>query len=204
MAEMPSIVLCNSGGLDTLVVAKILFNQGYKIYSVHCDFGQQNRERVKTAMEYIADKYCELGKEIVFARSDVRDSFATTKMLKDGSNSRLRVPYTGTFFPFIAGMIAHNLEIDYLAVGIKSDVDHPISRYKKVIGDIIGDPSIEKGNVILFPIGHYETMDEVVERGLLEGLTIEEMNQTVSCNQEITCGLCRKCRDRLRLGITLR
>lgn len=56
---------------------------------------------------------------------------------------------------------------------------------------------------LIFPLGIYRKTRKVVEVGLAEGLTKEEMSATVSCNSEPPCASCPKCKERMELGLKI-
>lgn len=54
MDDRPKCVLLNSGGLDSVTLLGLLFEQGWDIYSLFIDYGQNVLERERDSAEYFA------------------------------------------------------------------------------------------------------------------------------------------------------
>lgn len=197
----PNVLLLNSGGLDSMVVAKILANQGYNLYSLYIDYGMENSEQALASAKNISNKYCTLGHEVLSLHSDKRDNFSTTYR-KTTDHSYAGIPFSGTVNALLGSLIAHNNDIGYVAGGRKNDLGNDVDYWLESLRTLMSTHQNYREPVIfLKPIGSYTTVKETVDRGLKEGLTLEEMSETVSCPFKEPCGICLKCINRTTNGL---
>lgn len=52
------VLLLNSGGLDSAMIAKYLHGQGVEVWSLYVDTGAENRIQAMIAAQETADRYC--------------------------------------------------------------------------------------------------------------------------------------------------
>lgn len=193
------ILLLNSGGLDSLVVANYLNGTGNELYSLYVDLGQMNSERAKISAKRIADKYCTLGHEIITVSSDLRDTFSTSNGLIKNSYKR-NVPTNPVVIIGLGVILAYNLDIKYISTGHKADTGRNVNDFRESVYNLIQN-NFREPRILMNPIGHFTTFEETLKKAFDEGLTLEEINLTVSCPEIEPCGKCVKCKGRNSHGL---
>ena len=181
-------LLLNSGGLDTLVTAKELIDQGWELHSLYIYLGQLNNESAKISAKEIADKYCVAHEEIEVTGNP----YLTEEHF-------IHVPFQAINTCLLGAMYARSRKIDYVATGNKHD-----AMGKEFYGLLTNLLSISKLNapvMYLSPLADIIEIKQVVQKGLDCGLVLEEMKKTVSCNQKTPCWKCHKCISRIEAGI---
>lgn len=201
------IVFQNSGGLDSMVAAKLLHDQGHELHSVFIDVGQPSRDRAIISAKHIADLYCKKH-EVITMRSDLRDTFATSNMIKTPEELKrlpMRIPFGSTSTSLISSMVALDEGIDYIASGTRGSMRQGLTQkqHRENIRRMLNDPSkTEKGVSIIQPLDGLDFIG-TVNKALEIGITKEELGTTVSCNLATPCGQCYKCKEREAHGIIL-
>lgn len=191
-----------SGGLDSLIATKILHAKGFAIHALYLDCGQDNNARSLLAAKKMADKYC-VSLEIIKITSDMRENFI--HIPKSFLDSGMKVmPKTGTLSALYAAMKAELDGIEYVSTGGMEGCTNrnggmlyrlktllSLSRFGENLKVIMPFENSGYGNESWFAIAQKE------------GLSIDEMSETVSCYAITPCGVCRKCQRRQAEGIAL-
>jgi 7-cyano-7-deazaguanine synthase in queuosine biosynthesis len=205
MIHMARVLLQNSGGLDSIVTAAILHQQGHEVYSVFIDMGQPSRERAMISAQNIADRFC-IDHEVITIRSNKRDCFATSNHLSEEEAKKLpmRVPFGSTTTTAISSLVVCNDRIPYVASGTKGSIrlEHSQSTQRENLRRIFANiDGKETGFTITHPLEGLDFGGTITKAYEL-GLTKEDLGSTVSCNLKEPCGKCYKCIERAKYGIT--
>lgn len=193
-----------SGGLDSLIALKALYEQGYEIHGVFLNLGQENVERALISARKMNDKYCSGELEILTLTSNKREQFDTERYLPEESATKIRVPFVGTVATILTAVVAVCDGILCLASGKRitprpeGDGAHKLNLKRVLSGGFNGEEVVQ-----LQPLEDVPNVADAVQIGLNLGMTLEEMGETVSCNRTTPCGICRKCQARKELGIML-
>ena len=189
--------LLNGAGMDSLAVAKLLrehhpndFIQSLTIFT-----GLPNESRLRPAAEAIATAYCDRHDELHLTHGT-------------GVKAELGMPLVGALFgvPFYCllmlsiGMsygMRHGY--DFVVSGMKVDTadKHYLPAFQRVLDSSVPTVSAPtKPPKLLTPLF-------TMNNDSIFSITKEDplLNQTVSCNREVSCGLCGKCTLRFRLGV---
>jgi len=191
-----AVVTLVSGGIDSLVMCKMLKNEEEKQYPIFIDYGQLANEK-----EWISCKK-------VFKKSNLPeperiDLSGYGKAIKSGITDERRDIYTDAFLPgrnlmflVIASAYAYQNGIKNIAIGLLSERNHLFSDQTEeflvnanfAINSALGDYI-----TILTPLINFNK-GEVIELAKRYKLPIDE---TYSCHsgKEVYCGKCIACKE---------
>lgn len=187
---MPSkAVLLNSGGIDSLLVARRYKLEGWELHSLHLPLNKHNRGRSKRAAKKIARMYC--ASHNVARRPDdwLADDLGRNKKYTG-------YPHTVFFAHMVAAQYAHHIGADYVISGLQHDAvtpgvleDYAVAlRHSKLTPPpVFIAPYLYDGNRI-------EDLADAMESGV-------DLGMTQSCWSASPCGECNKCRMRKKLGL---
>jgi 7-cyano-7-deazaguanine synthase len=212
---MSNIVLALSGGLDSTVLLYSARKQGHKVRCVSFDYGSKHKLYELIAIERIAD---ELNIQNVIARVDLsvlfsvfRSSLLKSKYFQqreipeahynDPAQKATIVPGRNLIFASIlAGIAQSNYESSEVWLGMHTG-DFAIypdctPTWVENLYRVIDTQS--EGKVVLRAPWIDENIDKVdiVRRGLELGVPFE-LTRTCYKDQEVACGLCGACIERL-------
>ena len=182
-------VLLNSGGLDTLASIRKLqeIDPTLELHSLFIDLGQPNATRAKAAAQAIAANHCLTHKEFVFPEG-------LTAVEVDAETSKTRTPYLNVLLHILAASYARKLNIGYLVSGAD---DYLTAEFDKKFAAILAEEGRAPYAVIpLYPMRGI-AKDDRIQYILNDPL----INQTISCNEAVACGVCVKCAERLANGL---
>lgn len=198
-----------SGGMDSCVAAKMIYDEGYDLIGVHFNYGQRTQERELKAFRDICDDLS------IVARYELDLNFFATIGGSALTDRSIDVPTEGltpgvpvTYVPFrngiflsIAGAIAEKEGASAVVIGV---VQEDSSGYPDCTGDFIKDfeRTLNEGTKqetkigLKTPLIHL-TKGEIVLAGIACGVNL---SHTWSCyqNEEQACGVCDSCRLRLK------
>lgn len=193
---MSRAVLLNSGGLDSLLVAKMYYDKGWEVHSLYVDYGGFSRERELRSSRKIADKYCTSHTVV-----EIKANYLSENPKEEHYTIR-RMAHTRPIFIGAAASYAHELKIDHILWGVARKKSGP--SYFTSLDEVINDQTIgELFHIeLITPLDYDSAVPEVYMALVkLHGVTIEEMEETVSCHMEQRCGSCTKCITREKMGI---
>jgi 7-cyano-7-deazaguanine synthase in queuosine biosynthesis len=199
---MRNILILNSGGMDSLAVAKLM-RQEYpassdvSIRSLFVGTGLPNESRSRIAARAVAATYCDSHDELFVRQAD-------------GSEADLARPLVGHLFgvPYYSLMMLtfglaygmrHNCH--YVVSGMKPDALGPgyMDALKTVLAESLSTSrSTWIKPQLLMPVLEISN-DDIFS--LIKDDPL--FSQTVSCNQAEPCGRCGKCILRTKLGVPL-
>lgn len=203
-----SVVLANSGGLDSALIAAWLKDQGEIVHSVFIDFKCINTIPAGIAAEKTADLYCASHRTInldfgytpnhwkidgvIYPYDDFKDRFTVHDGYLRAASSQ--------------GFIAYSLCISYAAMvgankiysGNKGVVPADFG-YK--MNDLLTSNTMlaDQAPEVLFPLLDRPTYYD--EAAASFGLNVLDFGYTHSCTWAEPCGVCSKCVERKRVGL---
>jgi len=184
---MSNILLLNSGGIDSLAVAKKVSRLSTAtLHSVYIDVGQLSRVPAKEAALKIAAKYC-ISHEVMQVFPDDRYHIEYDV----GRN----IPFLGAAIFMFGAIYARSRDIDFIASGLKND---GVSvEFNEKFLSLLATSKKTKVVIPLRPLQNYSSYEEIIEdiRG------DELLPETWSCNRPKKCGECPKCLKRKELSI---
>jgi 7-cyano-7-deazaguanine synthase in queuosine biosynthesis len=178
------VVLLNSGGVDTLAVAKMYKDQGHEVHSLYISLGQENNKKASTAAKKIAKEYCAS-----------HHSVEVSGLAPIVINGFLTMPFQMLTIFVIGACYARQIGCDYIASGNKKQVIS--DNFKQMFADYLRTSRITEPVIPMMPLAEYGSMKEVYDFVKDEPL----LKQTVSCNHKELCKTCIKCIERQQLGI---
>ena len=219
--EDKRVVLLQSGGLDSCVLASLFSRFGYEIHHLFVDYGFNSADRDLRNVKKIVKKY---GGELHIVKLDMPWIKESTVLAKGGvvddtkfGDDTMNTYFSGTYVPLrntfllsIAGSLCESLKIPYIATaldGIEDIVSHkPLGgtsdkhpTYVRKLEDALNEGSsvhyIEGMNIrILTPImGFYKS--DTICMGELLGTDFSICNSCYSDSYE-PCGVCSACKVR--------
>lgn len=219
--EDKRVVLLQSGGLDSCVLASLFSKYDYEIHHLFVDYGFNSAERDLRNVKRIVSKY---GGELHIVKMDMpwlKDSTVLSKggivddcSFGDGAmntyKSGVYVPMRNTFLISIASSLCESLGIHYIATaldGVEHFVTHePLGgtsdkhpTFVRKLEDAINEGSSEyhmnhKAIRILTPImGNYK--EDTILMGEVLGTDFSLSNSCYSDSEE-PCGVCSACKVR--------
>lgn len=216
--EDKRVVLLQSGGLDSCVLASLFHKLGYEIHHLFVDYGFNSAERDLKNVKNIVNKY---GGELHIVKMDMpwlKDStnLVGSDIVDDSSfgSDTMNTYYSGTYVPMrntfllsIASSLCESLKIPYIATaldGIEDLVTHkPLGgtsdkhpTYVRKLEDAINEGSSEyhlkgKSIHILTPIMNMIKQDTIVMGEILN--TDFSLSNSCYSSTEQPCGVCSAC-----------
>ena len=215
------VVLLQSGGLDSCVLASLFSKFGYEIHHLFIDYGFNSAGRDLDNVKKIVKKY---GGELHIVRLDMPWLKESTVLAKGGIvddtkfgdgtmntyESGTYVPLRNTFLISIAGSLCESLKIPYIATALDGEEDlvthqplggtsdkHPT--YVRKLEDALNEGSsvhFKDGMTIriLTPIMGFFKSD-TISMGEILGTDFSICNSCYSDSLE-PCGVCSACKVR--------
>lgn len=183
---MSTIVLLNSGGLDSLAVAMLLKEQKHIVHSLYIDLGQRSKAKGIVACRRIADAYCDSHEVIVMFPDD-----RYLIEMKNGPN----LPFMGAALFILGSVYARSKGIDFIASGLKGDSNK--DDFNTRFLHLLKASKMTKPVIPLRPVSGMKDFKEVFE--VIKDSPI--MRHTYSCNVIPKCGGCVKCKLRKKYSI---
>ena len=216
--EDKRVVLLQSGGLDSCVLASLFHRFGFEIHHLFVDYGFNSAERDLKNVKKIVEKY---GGELHVVKLDMPWLKDSTCLVEGGTvddtefgNDAMNTYYAGTYVPMrntfllsIASSLCEALQIKYIATALDGAEDlithkplggtsdkHPT--YVRKLEDAINEGSSEyhlNNNEIriLTPIMNFYKTD-TIQMGELLGTDFSISNSCYSESDE-PCGVCSAC-----------
>jgi 7-cyano-7-deazaguanine synthase in queuosine biosynthesis len=178
---MKQVLLLNSGGLDSAMLAKKLQTDGFDVHSLYIDFVLEDSRPTSLAAEETAKRYCVDHKVVTLDLGISTDHMNNISMLA----------------PSIGVAYAKLLKIMEVYVGTTRAVDEAFAdRYNEINQGRTVDRVKPQVYAPLFGLG--VKMDTAAACDVND---ITEFSYTHSCRKEIPDGTCVKCLYRADLGI---
>jgi 7-cyano-7-deazaguanine synthase in queuosine biosynthesis len=199
---MKEILTLNSGGLDSLIAIRRLYERGYLQHSVFIDLGQPNRERAMESAKIIADKYC-MSHEVIIVSSDSRNTFSTSNQINEGMNMKIRTPFTGAVTTTLAAVlcVCNNFEILSLGGYKPTKKGETPTAAGSRLAHLFNSTTVGERVKIIQPLDDIKRSKDLYALAESLGLSKNEMSETVSCNSAEPCRECLKCKQRLSAGV---
>ena len=185
-----------SGGIDSLVMTKIIENDGEKQVTLFIDYGQLAREREWTACKHIF-KECKLPEPV---KVDLHGygqlmPVGITDPKKD-IKSEAFLPGRNLLFLVVGASYAHFIGADKVAIGLLTEKYHlfPDQTGKSVVDtNFAVNESLNANISLVTPLINF-TKSEVIKLAKHYKLPIEK---TYSCHsgKEKYCGECISCKE---------
>lgn len=189
---MAKVLLLNSGGVDSRLVAAWLKTQGHEIVGLYLDIGHGNVNRAKLAAQRTAD--------LVGAEHHEWSLRPVFELMVPNPKEFFSIPFMTAWLFLTGAVAARALGCDYFASGVKAGLGTEAvwSKTQELINlSRVADPV-----VLLHPLSDCSTYSEAIA---LVGDAAKDvpLNDTVSCNLAAPCTWCLKCEERKRMGIDL-
>jgi 7-cyano-7-deazaguanine synthase len=195
------IITLVSGGIDSLVMAKIIDIQGEKQIPLFIDYGQLAREKEWKACKRIL-KESDLPEPVKVDLSDYGKliSSGITDKTKDIHDEAF-LPGRNLLFLVVAGSYAHYRGVKKVAIGLLSEKFHlfPDQTQRFIVNtNIAVNEALNDNIAIVTPLINF-TKSDVIKLAKHYGLPI---NNTYSCHsgREKYCGKCISCLELINSG----
>ena len=217
--EDKRVVLLQSGGLDSCVLASLFHRFGFEIHHLFIDYGFNSAERdlenakkivakyggelhiVKLDMPWLKEATCLVGNNEVV--DDVKYGHGALNTYESGTY----VPMRNTFLISIASSLCESLKIKYIATALDGEEDlithkplggtsdkHPtfVRKMEDAINEGSSEHFVNGTDIrILTPIMNFFKTD-TIEMGELLGTDFSISNSCYS-NSDVPCGVCSAC-----------
>lgn len=215
------VVLLQSGGLDSCVLASLFHHHGFEIHHLFVDYGFNSAKRDLENVKKIVQKY---GGELHIVKIDMPWLKESTCLVNGGTvddtqygDGAMNTYFAGTYVPLrntflisIAGSLCESLKIPYIATaldGAEDEITHEPTggtsdkhpTYVRKLEDALNEGSsvhhLENMNIrILTPImGFFK--EDTITMGEILGTDFSLCNSCYSDSEE-PCGVCSACKVR--------
>ncbi len=176
-------VLCNSGGLDSLYVARTLYDK-HELHSVFINLGQECVEECSHASSNIATNLHLSHNEIIVS------GLGPVKL----NNNWFGIPYQAAIVALLGAAYAVKISAGFVILGVKDDVF--VADFGTRFREFIGTSKLTPQVALLTPlIGKMQSeIDDFVKNDPIAKFTY-------SCNHSPRCGVCGRYISRKELGI---
>ena len=219
--EDKRVVLLQSGGLDSCVLASLFNHFGFEVHHLFVDYGFNSAERDLNNVKKIVKKY---GGELHVVKLDMPWLKDSTCLVTGGivddtkfGNGAMNTYLAGTYVPMrntilisIASSLCESLKIPYIATALDGAEDlitheplggtsdkHPtyVQKLEEAINEGSSVHHLEKSSIrILTPVmGMFK--DEIINMGELLGTDFSLSNSCYS-ESDKPCGVCSACKVR--------
>lgn len=194
-------VLLYSGGADSTAAGLKLQEEGYEVHPIFFDYGQSALE----AEEYLSSRAAAaLGfKEPRVIRTDMISQLSKSALLGGEAfdDKNAWVPGRNTLFMVIAGIYAHQIDADGVAIGYILDDngvfgDSNFNHHKMV--ELLLGQSLSRPMDVLLPIrsmSKSQVLEYLSQKDALD-LTVSCWNAKVDHGRILTCHTCANCLER--------
>jgi 7-cyano-7-deazaguanine synthase in queuosine biosynthesis len=204
---MSKIVLLNSGGLDSAMIAKYLQSQEHEVHSLFIDSKQINREATMLAAQETADRYCNSHKILEFdlgMHSNIYDRTESIAMYDNLTEEERRqrsdrvgaCPALGLLFTSMGTAYAISIMADVTIGGFKGNFNTNMTQR---FNDLVNS------NTVVFYKGYLKApLTELTDYTSVSdflGVDFSDLSYTHSCLYNEPCGVCTKCLERSSLGV---
>lgn len=201
---MQKVVLLNSGGLDSALLAKYLKKSGYEVHSLFIDTNQLNRESTMAASQRTAELFCVSHKVIELNLGQHSNLYHTNgeyRMYDDvlpGSrpDRPFACPMMSMLFYSIGSAYAQTIYAELVIGGFKGNYKAPM---QDAFNELIYMNPLKFYNVpINAPLSDCTTYVSVTQ---LLDVDFSNLGYTHSCVYNEPCGVCDKCTERNGLEV---
>lgn len=199
--SLMTIVTLASGGIDSLVMAKIIDIQGEKQILLFIDYGQMAKEKEWSACKKVL-RASNLPEPLKI------DLSGYGKLIRSGITDRTKDIHEDAFLPgrnllflVVAGSYAHYQGVKKVAIGLLSEKNHlfPDQTQRFIVNaNIAINESLNDNAAIVTPLMNF-TKGDVIRLAKHYKLPI---NDTYSCHSgnEIYCSKCVSCLEIINSG----
>lgn len=213
------VVLLQSGGLDSCVLASLFCKYNYEIHHLFVDYGFHSAERDLKNVERIVLKYggqlhvvrmtMPWLKNTALMSNDIVDDVAFGDGAMNTYESGVYIPMRNTFLISIASSLCESLGIKYIATALdgEEDIDHRplggtsdkhptfVRKLEEAINEGSSEHHINNTNIrILTPIMGNTKVDTILMGELLN--TNFSISNSCYSNSDKPCGVCSACKAR--------
>lgn len=197
MINMNRVVLLNSGGLDSALLGKMLYDEGKEIYSLWINTKTISEEPVRIAVEETARRYCVSHREIVVDFGQHSNFFEDINSVEmyDNNPTRTDKLWICPNHPLLNNTIgtAYGKTINavgcYTGVKQKSDF-YKIESYNQAL--LIGVNKFYRTPLVA-PLYYFDSYEQILEK---INASFHDFSYTYSCTYAEPCGTCYKCVER--------
>jgi len=203
------VVLAMSGGLDSTTLCGWYIDHGYKVYPIIFDYGSKHNKYENQAAIKICDfwrldyKFIKLNfmKDIAKSNLMIGGGDIPEGHYKDANMKMTVVPGRNLIFASILASYAESIKADIIALGVHAG-DHFVypdcrPKFISVLKDVVKASTDGKINVEARFLNI--TKDQILKEGLsLRHIMVPYfMTRTCYKDQELSCGKCAACAERL-------
>jgi len=200
--NMKKVVLLNSGGLDSALLAKKLFDEGFEVHSLWVNTKAIYEEQARLAAQTTANKFCVSHREITVDFGQHSNFFETSDevIMYDEDPARIDKLWLCPQIPLLSATLGviytKTIGACGCYVGFKNRIDEfKIDTFNKAM--TLTNPTFYHPPLIA-PFYSNETYQESIT--LLEVIP-EDFSYTHSCTHDKPCGNCYKCINRTEVGV---
>lgn len=194
------VVVLVSGGIDSIVVCKLIEKQGDSIYPLFIDYGQLAAKKEWEACQFLlSDRGFPKAERIDVSGFGQVISSGLTDKTKDIQNPFL--PCRNLLFLTLAASYAHTKGCKAIAIGLLNEKSHLFPDQTEgfiVNANFAINSALDDNFIILTPLIQFSKSDVIQ---LAEEYSIP-LQKTYSCHsgEDVYCGKCVSCKEILSSG----
>jgi len=196
-----SVVLLHSAGVESTVSGILLKDQGFKVFPLYIDYGQNASEVEQLLVRKTAKKLGFEKPRII--STDIFSQLTKSKLLgqKAIDDSDAWVPGRNTLFMMIAGIFAKQIDADGISLGYMIEDnfvfgDNDYFHHKSI--EMVLSKSFLQPMEVFMPVRQFtkkELLETLNKNGVAQ-LTVSCWNPRIKNNKIVTCGKCANCIER--------
>jgi 7-cyano-7-deazaguanine synthase len=210
---MKKIVIGLSGGLDSATLLGTLLNEGYEVYCCSFIYGSKHNPYEIKAAKDLVQFYREQGFVVSHTEFDLRHTFQyfNSALLVQGeavpeghyndeNMRRTVVPGRNLIFASSMAGLAESIGADLIGLGVHAGDHHIYPDCRPDFLDSLWDTIklSSDGKVGLAVPFMNMSKTDILQKGLALPIQVPyQLTRTCYCDQELACGRCGSCRERL-------
>jgi len=194
------VVVLVSGGIDSIVVCKLIEKQGDSIYPLFIDYGQLAAKKEWEACQQLLS-------DCSFPKAEKMDVSGFGRVIPSGLTDRTKdiqspfLPCRNLLFLTLAASYAHTKGCKAIAIGLLNEKSHLFPDQTEafiVNANFAINSALDDNFIILTPLIQFSKSDVIK---LAEKYSIP-LQKTYSCHsgEDVYCGKCVSCKEILASG----
>lgn len=210
---MEKVIIGLSGGMDSATLLGLMLEQGFAVHCVSFLYGSKHSEYEMKAAQDLVNFYKREGKEVSHQGIDLRQAFEGFKsnLLKSGgdipeghyeeeSMRQTVVPGRNMIMGSIMAGLAESMEARFIALGVHSGDHHIYPDCRESFIQAFNLAVLESSNQKISVKAPFidENKESLLRMGYGFSIPVPyELTRTCYKAQELSCGKCGSCRERL-------
>lgn len=201
---MKKAIIALSGGIDSAVAAGIAKEEGYELYFLTVNYGQKNIEKELENSKKLAEYYGVKEHKIIDMKwlGELGNSGITDINIhfENVSDDFIYVPYRNTCIIAACVAWAEVMGAEVIYTGSEAGPwicpDNSPEYYEAVNNLVSISTKLNKNVKVVAPL-NYSDKEGNIRKGIELGLPFE-LTWTCVARDDVACGICQPCRDRLQ------